>query len=99
MTAKMDIVRYIDNAVKTIKDTLPYVLAEMCECEDPDKTERWWREWAINFNKSEYEKAFGALLYAHCYENSINDQTYDFLLNEVYDAYRAEDTRIWETLR
>ena len=99
MTEERDISRFIDNTIESMKGTVPYVINEMNECEDPDKTARWWREWALAYNRLEYDKAFGALLYANCYQHEISDIEYDYLLDKVYEAHRTEERHIWEGIK
>lgn len=98
MTNNKTIERYINSRMVEMDNILLYAQDQMNECDDPSKGKEYWRTWALDYVRSEYEKAFGTLVYVNVYEQSIDNEQYDVLVGKLFQQWTKSEEDIWRSI-
>ena len=94
MTKNGTIERYLNSRMVEMDSIPMYARSQMNECDDPGKDERYWRDWARDYVRGEYEKAFGALVYANVYERTVDEEQYDVLVDKLFKQWTKTEEDI-----
>lgn len=92
------IARYVMSARDDMLNVIPEVQERMAECDDPEMDLKFWRDYARHAIKEDYQRAFGALVYANVYEKTISNEEYELLVDEIFITWDRVDKAIWREI-
>ena len=98
MTKNEPIERYLNVRMVEMESIPMYAQEQMNECDDPCKGKEYWRTWALDYVRGEYEKALGALIYANVYEKRVDEKQYNFLVKKLFKQWIKSEKDIWKTV-
>ena len=98
MTRKRDIERFVTASINKMEATITYVQGAKVKNDDAEKTDTWWRMFALDSIRSEYDGAFGALIFANVYAGIIDRGEYEELVDLLHDAKNRYEEQVWTRL-